>query len=42
MYQEEIETLRSKDDQLIEAMRTTIGALEETLKKEKQDNELKT
>ena len=42
MYQEEIESLRSKDDQLIEAMRTAIAALEETLHKEKQDNERKT
>ena len=41
MYQEEIETQRAKDDQLIEAMRTTITSLEAQIGTERRENQLK-
>ena len=41
MYQEEIETQRAKDDQLIDAMRTTITSLEAQLATERRDNQMK-
>ena len=41
MYQEDIESQRAKDDQLIDAMRTTITSLEAQLGAERRDNQLK-
>ncbi len=42
MYQEEMETQRAKDDQLIDAMRTTMTSLETQLVAERQENHQKT
>ena len=41
MYQEEIETQRAKDDQLIDAMRTTITSLEAQIGAERRENQIK-
>ena len=41
MYQEEIETQRAKDDQLIDAMRTTITSLEAQIGAERRENQMK-